>query len=425
MSFDKVLSEVEKSENEIAELCARLIQFNSAHPEGRTDECVAFIKDYFDRHGIETEIHSTNRVKPNILAKIPGTGDRKILWVGHLDVVPEGDTDTWTHPPYSGKITDNRFIHGRGSSDMKGACAGAMVAARILHQLEQPLENSIDFWFTADEEIGGTDGAMWLAKEKRFQGDVCIIGDGNGGGPEYPCIDLGCKGGMRTTLIARGKTAHGSVPYLGDNAITKLLKVIPWVEKIKDYKLELPDEIEYLIKGGMDFYLNAQNLTDEQESAVKHSFHHPTVTCNIIKGGVKLNVVPDYAEAEFDIRLTPGSRPLKVKERLEELVKMTGVPDIEVSIRALNVAGYYESPGLSCTRQLAETIQRITGKEPILKFVMGGTDALSIKHFTGIPCLGHGASMAGQAHQSDEHNTIENLVLAAKTYAGFALIYKG
>jgi succinyl-diaminopimelate desuccinylase len=419
MSFERVLSEVDKAENEITELCSRLVQFNSAHPEGRTDECVAFIKEYFDKHGIEAEIHSKNPIKPNIVATIPGTGDRKILWVGHLDVVPEGQADSWAYSPYGGKITDDGFIHGRGSSDMKGACAGAMVAARILSELKEPIENSVDFWFTADEEIGGTDGARWLAEEKRFKGDVCIIGDGNGGGLENPCIDLGCKGSARTKLIARGKTSHGSAPYLGENAITKLMKVIPWVEKIGEYQLELPEEVEGLIPGTLDFHLKTQTLTQEQEWAAKHSLRHPTVTCK------KINVVPDYAEAEFDIRLTPGSNPVKVKERIEQLVKESGVSGVETSIMAREVAGYYESPELAFTQQLSDTIQRITGKTPILKFLMGGTDALSIKYYMGIPCLGYGASMTGQAHQPDERNTVENLLLATKAYAAFPLIYRG
>lgn len=424
MSFEKILSEAENAENEVTELCSRLIQFNSAHPEGRTDECVSFIKAYFDGCGIRTEIHGNNPLKPNIVARIPGTGDRKILWVGHLDVVPEGESDGWTHPPYSGKITDDGFVYGRGSSDMKGACAAAMVAARILSGFKGSLVNNIDFWFTADEEIGGGDGALWLAREKLIQGDLCLIGDGNGGGMDYPCIDLGCKGGARTKLTVRGRTAHGSTPYLGENAIEKLMKVIPWVEKIREYKLDLPEETGTMVNGAAEFYLKSQDLSGDQESAMKHSLNHPTVTCNIIRGGVKINVVPDHAEAEFDIRLTPGSNGLKVKERIEELVREAGVSGVKAEIRTRDVAGYYESPDLPVVRQLHETVQRITGKKPIYKFVMGGTDAIGIKTYTGISCLGYGASMPGQAHQPDERNTIENLVLATKVYAGFPFIYQ-
>jgi len=419
------MAEAEKARSEVAELCSRLIQFDSSHPEGKTDECVAFIKEYCDRHKIHCEIHGANPIKPNLVASIPGTGDRKILWFGHLDVVPAGDYHNWRYPPYSGKITEDGFIHGRGSSDMKGTCASAMVAARILRELKEPIENSVEFWFTADEEIGGRDGAKWLAREGHLRGEVCIIGDGNGGGMEHPSVDLGCKGGMRTKVIAHGKTAHGSAPFLGENAIAKLMRVIPVVEKIRSYRLELPPEVENVLEDTLNFYAETPFLNKEQVEALRHGLRHPTVGCNMIRGGVKINVVPDYAEAEFDIRLPPGSDPLRVREEIEDSIKETGIRGLEVSIRARKVAGYYESPDLPSARQLVETVQRITGRKPIFKFLMGGTDAIGIKRFADIPCLGYGASMQGQEHMPDERNSIENLVLAAKVYAGFALLYRG
>jgi succinyl-diaminopimelate desuccinylase len=424
MNIGNVLREAERAEKEVAELCSGLVQFNSAHPEGRTDECVGFIKDYLEKHGIVNEVHANDPSKPNIVAKLPGESKRKVLWVGHLDVVPEGKPENWTYPPYSGKIKDG-LVYGRGSSDMKGACAAAMVSARILSHLGEPLPNPIEFWFTADEEIGGGEGARWLSETGHLKGDVCVIGDGNGGGPDHPSIDLGCKGGARTTLVARGKTAHGSTPFLGDNAISKLIEVIPWVEKIGEYELELPKELDAPIESSIEFMKATQELTPEQERAVDRVFNYPTVTCNIINGGVKINVVPDYAEAQFDIRLTPGSRPLKVKERIEELVREAGVPGVEAEVSAGETAGYHESPNSVFAHRLAETVERVTGRRPSFKILTGGTDAISIKRFTGIPCLGYGASLTGQAHQPDERVTIENLVLGVKVYSAFPLIYTG
>ena len=425
MSVNDVISKGERAREEVADLCSRLVQFNSAHPEGRTDECVEFIKGYLDDHGIANEVHSRNPLKPNIVAKVPGESKRKVLWVGHLDVVPVGKPETWTHPPFSGKITDDGFIHGRGTSDMKGACAAAMVSARILSHLEKPQSNNMEFWFTADEEIGGGDGARWLSETKRFEGEVCIIGDGYAGGWDYPCIDLGCKGDAATKLIARGKTAHGSTPFLGDNAITKLTQAIPWVERISDFRLDLPSELEEPIKSTIQFMTKSLNLAGEQAEALKRAFHYPTVSCNIINGGVKRNVVPDYAEAEFDIRLTPGSKPFEVKDRIETLVKEANIPGIEVSVMTRETAGYYESPDTPFASQLSDTIQRVTGRRPIFKILTGGTDAVSIKHFTGIPCLGYGTGLTSKAHQPNEYISIDNLVLGVKVYSVFPILYRG
>jgi succinyl-diaminopimelate desuccinylase len=421
LNIKKFLEQVDSAVDEVTGLCSDLVKYNSAHPDGYTDECVEYIKNYFQKHGIENEIHVRDEKKPNIVAKINGVKKTKVLWVGHLDVVPEGKPENWTHPPYKGAV-DEGYVYGRGSSDMKGACAAAMVSARLLNEFDS-IPNNVEFWFTADEEIGGGDGARWLAESGRFSGDVCIIGDGNGGGRKNPSIDLGCKGGAGTILIARGHTAHGSTPYLGDNAITKLMKGIPWVEKISEYRLELPSGFEEPIKSSVEFLKKSRDLNKEQEKAAERVYHYPTVSCNIISAGVKRNVVPDYAEAEFDIRLTPGSKPLMVKKKIEELVRESGIDGLEVQVSAREYAGYFESPDSSFAAQFRDTVEMITGRTPSFKILTGGTDGISTSRISGIPSLGWGTSLSGEAHQPDEKISIENLVLGVKIYSAFPLLY--
>ncbi|UCH02263.1 MAG: ArgE/DapE family deacylase [Candidatus Bathyarchaeota archaeon] len=423
MSLKQAFSKIENYRDELMDICSKLIQCPSSHPEGRTVECVAYIKDYFDQPGISTEIYQRNKNKPNIVAKIRGHGKNKIMWIGHLDVVPAGKTESWTYPPYSGKITEDGFIWGRGASDMKGACAAAIIAARILNELKE-IPNNVDFWFTADEEIGGVDGAYWLAQERFFQGEVCIIGDGSPGTSYNPAIDLGCKGSVRTWLKAWGKTAHGSRPFLGDNAIEKLLKVIPHVKKIANFPLDIPDELEPIITSTIE-YMEKEEFDDKQKAALLRLFHYPSITLNILNGGVKTNVVPDYAEAYFDIRLTSGSKPVRIRNTISNYVKEACEPDVKVEfLKPSNTAGYYESPKTLFAKQLAEAVELSTGKKPIFKLLTGGTDAVRIKRFIDVPCLGFGSSIEGQAHAPDEHNHIELLNMSTKVYTVFPLIYK-
>jgi len=158
------------------------------------------------------------------------------------------------------------------------------------------------------------------------------------------------------------------------------------------------------------------------------------VTCNIIDGGVKINVVPDYAEAEFDIRLTPGTKIAPVRNQIEKLVKEAAIPGVEVapgreshargSGASAQRAGYYESPDSPFAKQLAVTIKKVTGKKPSFKILTGGTDGVSTSKIAGIPSLGYGTSLTGQAHEPDEYITVENLVLGIKVYAAFPLVYK-
>ncbi len=424
MDIKEIIRKAESAEAEVAELTSGLVKFNSAHPDGFTDGCVEYIKAYCDKHGIENEVHANNPKKPNIVARVKGTGSKKVIWVGHIDVVPEGKPENWKYGPYAGTIAEG-CVWGRGSSDMKGSCAAAMVSARLLNEMDS-IPNTIEYWFTSDEEIGGGEGARWLAESGRFKADICVIGDGNGGGPKSPSIDLGCKGGAGVKLVSRGQTAHGSTPYLGDNAISKLIKGVPWVEKIDEYKLDFPENLLSAVKRSVEYY--KKSTAKELWSKMEKNFYTPSVTCNIIHGGVKINVVPDYAEAEFDIRLTPGSHPTKVVDRIKELVKESGIKGLEVvatrSYKPKDTAGYCEAPETSFAKQFTGLIKEITGKPVNMKILTGGTDGISTSKIAGIPSLGYGTSLTGQAHQPNERVTIENLVLGIKIFTAFPLLYR-
>ncbi|MFA9437394.1 MAG: hypothetical protein ACEROO_09810, partial [Candidatus Bathyarchaeota archaeon] len=112
MNLDNVLKIAEGTGDEVAQLTSGLVKYNSAHPDGFTDGCVEYIKAYCDKHGIENEVHANDPKKPNIVARVKGTGDKNIIWVGHIDVVPEGKLENWTYPPYDGVIADD-CVYGR------------------------------------------------------------------------------------------------------------------------------------------------------------------------------------------------------------------------------------------------------------------------------------------------------------------------
>ena len=428
MSYAPLLSEIEASRKELAKVCSELIKHPTDHPEGRTVECIEYIKGYFERLGVHTEVHARDKNKPNILARIEGSSERRMIWLGHLDEVPVGDLKTWTYPPFGGEIADGK-VWGRGASDMKGSCASAMVAAKHLINVKPPI--GVDFWFTADEEVGAIEGASWLAQEKLFEGEVAIVGDSSGCTPGLVNIGLGNKGGIGTSLVAKGKTAHSSTPYLGDNAIDKLLKVVPYVKKISEHKLELPDDIIPLLESTTEFMLKDPNLDDEQRKAVRKLFYYPTgPSLNLFNGGIKSNVVPDSATCYFDIRLTPGCNALKVKDRLEELVAEANVPGVTANIRVRPQVGYYELPDSPAVISLSKAIEVAIGEKPVLTVAPWGTDALHLKrqfetteNSRGIPVLLFGPMHRDQLHQPNEYVSIDNLTRACKVYAIYPFFY--
>jgi acetylornithine deacetylase/succinyl-diaminopimelate desuccinylase-like protein len=146
----------------------------------------------------------------------------------------------------------------------------------------------------------------------------------------------------------------------------------------------------------------------------------------MINGGVKTNVIPDEATANFDIRLTPGCDREKVRERMLALIAEAGLPDVTAEIRPslAGSAGYYEPPGHPFVVHMRGAVQRATGIAPALRLLSGGTDGISTHHVSGIPSVGFGAGSAGGgAHGPNEFVQIADLVRAARVYATAAITF--
>jgi len=109
----KLLGEVESSRDEVTELCSELVKIPTPNPPGETGRCVSFIEEYFKKHGVPTEKFQRAEAKTSIVARIRGDSSHTILWLGHIDVVPAGNLEYWTHKPYGGQV-ENGYIYGRG-----------------------------------------------------------------------------------------------------------------------------------------------------------------------------------------------------------------------------------------------------------------------------------------------------------------------
>ena len=224
-----------------------------------------------------------------------------------------------------------------------------------------------------------------------------------------------------TKIKTKGKTAHGSMPYLGDNAINKLLRVIKSVKKIEEQRLNIPEDLTDVLKSSTNYLLEDKDLSKDKKEEVKRLFYHPTVSLNLLRGGVKTNIVPDYAQSEIDIRLTPVVDFAKIEKKIQDLIDETNIDDVTIEFQ--KGKGYYEPPNTKFTQQLSETVQIVTSSTPIYKVLTGGTDAISLRWISNIPCLGFGVGPRGQAHAPNEYTSIENMVMVSKVYAIFPYIF--
>ena len=224
-------------------------------------------------------------------------------------------------------------------------------------------------------------------------------------------------------LKAKGLAAHGSVPFLGENAVEKLIEVWRHTRRISDFKLDVPETLEPVFESSIDLFERRMKLTEAQKASLRRLYHFPTVSLNVIRGGIKANVVPDYAEAHLDIRVTPGANINAVRDHVLKLVKESGVKGVEAEVYSLR-EGIYEDPESPYVKSLSEAVRRVTGFSPTLRILTGGTDGIHVKQISGIPCLGLAPGVHGTAHTIDEYVTIENLTSVAKVYAVYPLIFR-
>ncbi len=393
-----------KLRNEIPNLTSRLIQMPSVNPPGYTVNVASFIRDWLGEHGFSSEVREYAKDKPNVIARV-GRGKPVLILNGHMDVVPPGDESRWSYPPFSGKVVEGK-VYGRGATDMKGGLAVIMaVFAELAPLIEKQGSGTLIFSATADEETGGHPGVEALVKDGVLIGDAAIVAEPSGATRYY----IGEKGLCQVRLVARGRPAHGSLPILGENAIMKLARAIGKAEElINEFNrnIKLPGELVDAIKNSAEVYLEASKTSGLNLMLSDFERVVGTVSFNpgVVRGGSKINMVPDYAELELDMRVPPGVSPAKVVEYLRN-----GLRDF-VDVDVLDTSEpNYTSPSEVIARLVHEGIERILNTSPKPIIVTGATDGRYLRA-RGIPTIVYGPGELALAHAYNEYVTVDDLL---------------
>ncbi|MFX1280554.1 MAG: M20 family metallopeptidase [Promethearchaeota archaeon] len=276
----------------------RLVQIPTENPPGKTEEIVDFLIStvFKEEEGFQNQVisHFKNNIKlHNLITKI-GFGKKKILLSGHFDVVPVGDSSKWDIPPFSARIIDGK-LHGRGSADMKGGIVSLIGVMKSLSKNKEFLENhQLIFLGTADEEAGMS-GSLTLASTGIINdAELLIVGE-----PTNLEIGIAEKGILWVKLKIYGRSAHGSMPEEGLNAIEGAINIIP--------------QLQTCLNDTINPFLGSS-----------------TINIGKIHGGTKINVVPDYTELEVDFRLIPEHDTETIVTNLKRLNLNPWKMDIEI-----------------------------------------------------------------------------------------------
>jgi len=203
---------------DVVALTQDFIRYPSITPQDHG--CLTHLAELLQAQGWETHVVPFENVT-NLYARI-GTTGRHLCFAGHVDVVPTGPEEHWTHPPFDAVIDDG-ILFGRGVADMKGGIACFLSA---LQEFQRPNDGSISLVLTSDEEgeaINGTKRMVEWMKENNQHPDVFLIGEPTGN-TVGSVIQVGRRGSLTGNLQVFGKQGHIAYPEAFDNPVSKIVR---------------------------------------------------------------------------------------------------------------------------------------------------------------------------------------------------------
>jgi succinyl-diaminopimelate desuccinylase len=367
--------------NRVLSLLKEIVAANSENPPGHEEEVAKILREHMESYGISSITVGSDR-RPNLLFSSHDDQKGRLVFHGHMDTVPVGDPANWSHDPFRSEIVDGR-LYGRGASDMKGPVA-ALSEALIIYT-EERHSAPLLMLCTSDEE-SGCSGAEEIARSGQLDGvqfGVCAE-------PTNLDVLLGEKGLFWTRVVSTGKSAHGSKPEQGVNAITACLEAIQ--------------------------ILTAEGYPYDDDVLLGK----PTINIGTIHGGVKVNVVPDFCQAELDMRIVKGQTPELLLELMNNRLKAKGLSDRTRVEYLLGKPAVLTSIDSNIVQATIEEVERVTGVRPKIGTATYGTDCSVLQPKCNILNVICGPGSIKQAHQPNEYIRLHQMYQAVEIYLGIA-----
>ncbi|MFX1288557.1 MAG: M20 family metallopeptidase [Promethearchaeota archaeon] len=445
MSEELILNKIEQEKELYIEFLRKLVQTNSINPPGNEKNVALIIDDFLRDYDIKTEIFLFGNDRANLVAYLNDSfSGRNLLYNGHMDTVPPGSEEDWKYPPLLATIKRNKFIFGRGTTDMKGGLAAMVIALKILKELKIEVAGNLILNAVADEETGGILGTSWCVNNplKEIKCDFAIIGEATALSPLPKAIIVGEKGHLQIKITTNGISGHSGIPAMSKNAIYMMSEIIEKLDKLENYiaKTKPPIEIDKLKKLlGVSFPSEEifERIMKEQPDLdnVMQSLTTFSKALTMIKGGIKVNVIPDFCEAVLDVRLLPEQKSESILKALKKLIEEDvgyTVKDqssetsnqifVELQIITDSEGSYWseweESSDLKEFYALVETIYE---KKPFYFLLPASADAHFLRNEGYCPqTILFGPGRGRTAHATDEFIDILDFIRAIKVYTIFA-----
>lgn len=377
---------------EVVRLAQKLIQIESYYPGPGEQPVVDYLEPYLRERGFKTTVQAVAPGRPNLIADL-GSGPGGLILEGHTDVVTHGNLGAWTVPPYEGRIVDGR-LYGRGSCDMKGGLAAAIVAAQAVGKVLGEPTKTLRLCIPCDEEglMIGVKAFVRAGYAEGFAGAIICE-------PEENEVCLWQKGAMRVWAHFQGKMAHGAMPYAGANPIPSAAR---FVGELRHLQSELQAE----------------------------NFHQhlgkPWVTPTVFQasaGEGQLNVIPDQVKVGIDIRTNSGQDHRDIEQRLRAALAASLDTGVTARLEVFEDRPATETAKDAGVVRATEQALSLLGMPLKYGGVPGATDGTFLWAWAGLPIVTIGPGARTVPHQADEYVELEELLASARLYAAASVLF--
>jgi acetylornithine deacetylase/succinyl-diaminopimelate desuccinylase-like protein len=336
-----------------------LLRFDTSdppmNPPGGEKPAADYLKQVLDKEGIPAQMFSIDPNRPNVVARLKGSGaKRPLLLMAHTDVV-NVDPKKWTHPPFSG-TRQGGYVYSRGTVDDKDNVVAVLMVLLTLKRQNVPLDRDVIALFEAGEEGAVRYGIQFMVDKhlETINAEYCLAEGGGvtrqNGQVKFASIQTLEKIPRAIQLTAKGVAGHGSVP-LQSNSIVRLsdavAKVGKWAPPLRPNEttaayfkrlatISTPEEAQRY-RDVLSPDPKLANAADEyfRANEPRHaSMLRTSASPNIFNAGYRVNVIPSEATATLDVRMLPDEDP---QAFLAQVKAVINDPSIEVAFAQRDV----------------------------------------------------------------------------------------
>jgi succinyl-diaminopimelate desuccinylase len=329
----------------------------------------------------------------NLYARLGNTGPN-LCFAGHTDVVPPGNIDAWTSPPFAAEIRDG-ILYGRGAVDMKGEIACFIAAVkRFLSAGGGRLPGSISLLITGDEEGDSVNGTIKVLDWLKVRGEVlhaCVVGEPSSRNFVGDELKIGRRGSLNGEIVVSGKQGHAAYPHIADNPVPKLARII---DRLSSLKLD--------------------------EGTKHFEPSHLGVTV-ISVPNTATNVIPAEAHARFNVRYNDAHDRARLETLLRETCEAAASEvGARFTLKFSGTGGVFVTEAGPLVDTMRSAVESVTGKVPHLSTGGGTSDARFIKDHCPVIEMG---LLNATIHQVDEHVPLTDLDALTRIYERFLTLF--